>query len=151
MPNNVDDKIIRLEFDNKKFEKNVKQSLGTIDRLKKSLNFDEQSKGLKAFQKEAESFTVDDIGMKLEKLEHRFSGFGIAGATVISELTKKAMGLASSLTKAFTAPFEQMKNGGWQRAMNIKDAEFSMKGFGILGDKLTAIKEDINYAVSGTA
>lgn len=151
MANEIDNKIVRMEFDNKQFEKRVSTSLTTIEKLKKSLNFDEQTKSLNLFQKSVKTFSIDDIGASLEKLEHRFSGFGIVGMTVIQEMTKSVLNLGKTITNFLLAPLNQMKSGGWSRAMNIKDAEFAMKGLGIVGDKLTQIKDDINYAVSGTA
>lgn len=148
---NVDNRIVKMEFDNKEFEKRVSKTLSSLDKLKKSLDFDKQTQSLKGLQNEAKHFSIDEIGESLERVEHKFSGFGIAGMTVMSELTKAALNVGGKISHALLAPFEQMKNGGWQRAMNIKDAEFALKGLGVVGEKLEAIKEDINYAVSGTA
>ena len=41
MSTTVDQRIVSMEFDNRRFERNVKTSLGTIDKLKKSLKFEE--------------------------------------------------------------------------------------------------------------
>ena len=35
----VDERVVEMSFDNKRFESNVKTSMGTIDKLKDSLNF----------------------------------------------------------------------------------------------------------------
>ena len=40
MSKEVDQRIVQMQFDNAQFEKNTKQSLGTIEKLKKSLDFD---------------------------------------------------------------------------------------------------------------
>ena len=34
----VDDRVVSLEFDNKRFETNVAQTMGTLDKLKQKLN-----------------------------------------------------------------------------------------------------------------
>ena len=46
MSRQVDEKVVSMKFDNKQFEANVKTSMGTIDKLKSSLNFKGASKGL---------------------------------------------------------------------------------------------------------
>ena len=151
MSQEIDNRIVKIEFDNAKFEKNVQKSLGTINKLKESLKFNEQQKGLKAFQKSAKEFSVDDIGRSLDNLEKRFSAFGVAGMTVMSELTKSALDLGKNISNILTTPIKQAYSGGWSRAMNLKDAEFSMKGLGIVGENLESIMQDVDYAVNGAA
>ena len=40
MSKTIDNKVVSMEFDNSKFEKNVQTSMSTLDKLKKALNFD---------------------------------------------------------------------------------------------------------------
>lgn len=35
----VDSRVVEMSFDNKNFEQNVKQSISTLDKLKKALDF----------------------------------------------------------------------------------------------------------------
>lgn len=151
MSKQIDQQIVKMEFDNAKFEKNTKTTLNTLQKLKKALNFDEQTKTIKELEKAANHLTLDDVGATLDKLSEKFSVMGIAGMTVIQDLTRGFESFAKKTASALTAPLRQIQNGGWARAMKIKDAEFTMKGLNILGDKLVAIKDDIDYAVSGTA
>ena len=48
MSNVVDQRVVEMRFDNKQFEANVAQSLTTLDKLKKSLNFNGASKDRKS-------------------------------------------------------------------------------------------------------
>lgn len=148
MPNIIEDRIVKMEFDNAKFEKNVKTSLGTIDKLKKAINFDDQSKSIKELQRTANQLTLDDLDASIQNLEKHFSVMGVAGMTVVSELTKSFLNLGKSITKTLMTPFSLAKSGGWSRAMKIKDAKFSIEG---LGKSFEELKDDINDAVAGTA
>lgn len=47
MSKTVDQRVVEMSFDNRNFEKNVKTSLSTIDKLKSSLNFSGMSKRFK--------------------------------------------------------------------------------------------------------
>ena len=46
----VDERIVEMQFDNAQFEKGVRQSISTLDGLKKSLELDKASKGLSGFK-----------------------------------------------------------------------------------------------------
>ena len=46
MSRTIDQKVVEMRFDNAQFEQNVKTSMGTLDDLKKSLNFDGATRGL---------------------------------------------------------------------------------------------------------
>lgn len=46
MSKTVDEKVVSMQFDNKKFEQNVHTSLSTLDKLKKSLKLTDAAKGL---------------------------------------------------------------------------------------------------------
>lgn len=151
MSREIDNQIVKMEFDNKKFEKNVNTSLNTIQKLKKALNFDEQAKTIKELERAANHLTLDDIGATLDKLSDRFSSFGIAGMTVIQDLTRAAEKAGLKILNVLQAPLRQIETGGWSRASKIKNAEFTMRGLNIVGDKLVEIKNNINEAVSGTA
>lgn len=151
MSQEIDNEVVKLEFDNKKFEKNVHASLGTIEKLKRALNFSDQTKSMREMQKAAEQITLDDIGASLTNIAKEFSVSGIAIKKVIWDITGEVEKFAKKVGSTLMAPFNQIKNGGWTRAMKIKDAEFTMKGLEVVGDRLKAVKEDIDYAVSGTA
>ena len=46
MSKQVDERVVSMQFDNKHFEKNVQQSMSTLDKLKAKLNFKDSAKGL---------------------------------------------------------------------------------------------------------
>ena len=46
MSNEVDSRVVEMRFDNQQFERNVGQSISTLDKLKAALRLDGASKGL---------------------------------------------------------------------------------------------------------
>ena len=46
MSTTIDEKVVKMRFDNQQFESNVQTSLNTLDRLKKSLDMEGAAKGL---------------------------------------------------------------------------------------------------------
>ena len=149
---NVDERVVQMEFDNRQFEAGAKETMSTLEKLKQSLKLDESAKGFSQIDKAAKSMDLSSIGANLEALNDRFSTFGIVGMTVIQRLTNAAIDLGNKLANMVSKPLNQIKTGGWNRALNIENAMFKMSG--LLKDfeeQREKIDENINYAVSGTA
>lgn len=122
----VDEKIVLLKFNNTQFERGVKESLGTIENLKKGLN-------------------LDGIAEGVEKVSSKFSVFGAIGFTAIQKLTDSAIGFGQKIAGAVLDPLVE---GGKKRALNIEQAKFQFQGLGMDVEQSMA---DALYAVKDTA
>lgn len=158
MATEIDKRVVQMEFDNKDFEKNCKQSLSTLEKLKMALNFD-GAKGLKDVGEAAKKVDLSQISKSAEKVQVSFSAMQVAGMTAISELTKSFMNFGKNI---WDKTFGQIKKGGMARSLKIDQANFQMKALaknfdGIKDDagKLAAFMSDmgkaIDNAVTGTA
>ena len=134
-----------MRFDNKQFEQGCKESMETLDKLKKQIDSMSSGESLSALGKAANNIDLNKISDSVESLNKRFSILGIAGMTAISEITKAAMQLGKTL---LTAIPNQIKSGGWTRAMNIEQAKFQLEGLGITWDR---VGRQISNAVADTA
>lgn len=140
----IDGKVVEMKFDNSDFEKNVAQSLSTLDRLKQALNFDSLT-ALEDVGKASRSFNLAHVEDAVYTVQAGFSALQVIGITAISEITKEAMKLGATLISNVVNPIKQ---GGLNRALNIEQAKFQLNGLGIAWE---AVAEDIDYAVKGTA
>lgn len=145
MPNSVDNRVVEMQFDNSKFEKNIHQSIKSLEQLDKALQLEDATKNFNKIEKTANELDLSKLDRTLERIEYRFSTLGIAGATAVQEITKSVMGLGKKL---YDNTIGQIKSGGMARAMNIADAKFQLEGLGVAWEK---IEEDINYGVKDTA
>lgn len=134
-----------MKFDNKQFEENCKQSMNTLEKLKQKIDESSSGKALDGLNKASKNVDLSHLSASIEAVNKRFSVMGIAGMTAISEITKAAMNMAKTLV---TAVPNQIKNGGWTRAMNIENARFQLEGLGIAWSK---VGDQITSAVQGTA
>ena len=158
MSQEIDKRVVEMQFDNKQFEKNVQTSLNTIDKLKMALNFD-GAKGLDSITQAAKKMDLSNITQQTQKVQLSFSALQIAGYTMISELTKSFMNFGKNI---WNMSIGQAKSGGMARALKIEQADFKMKA---LVDKMDRFKDDsaaatqyikemgeaIDWAVTGTA
>ena len=152
MSRQVDEKVVSMKFDNKQFEANVKTSMGTIDKLKNSLNFKGASKGLEDLEKASKKVSFDDIAASVQRLENRFSVFGIAGMRIVEQFTDSVIDSVRRMSRAATSFIrEGIIQGGKRRAMNLENAHFQLQG--LLKDEaaVEAVMKNVNDSVDGTA
>lgn len=140
----TEEHVVSMRFNNKQFERNAQKSLGTIDRLKKAMNFGESAKGLKKMQDQADKFSLDKMGDQISNIEKKLSVMGVVGMSVINRLTNDAIDAGKKLVKGFLTPLNQIKTGGWARATKIDTAQFQMEG--LLQDMKKANGEMLTFA-----
>ncbi|NLD46407.1 MAG: tape measure protein [Clostridiaceae bacterium] len=102
MSREIDNRVVQMEFDNRKFESNAKESINTIDRLKQSLNFDESVNSLSKLENAGKKFSLDGIGASVDLISGRFSIMGIAGVTAIQNVVNSAINAGKNLVKSLT-------------------------------------------------
>lgn len=141
----VDNRVVEMMFDNSKFEKNVKQSMGTLDQLNSKLKQTESTKALEGLKYASKNVDLSGITDALTSITDRFSTMGIVGMTVIQELTSAGLNLAKTLVGNV---FNKIYTGGLNRAQNIEKAKFQLEGLKIAYDD---VADAIDYAVTNTA
>ena len=151
MSQTIDDRIVQLEFDNDQFEKNVSESLTTLQKLKQSLNLESSAKNLTALTDASKKVDFSTLADSVDKLSERFSTMRMVGLMALSNIVDGAMNAAKGIGKILTAPIQQMKTGGWNRAANLEQANFMLKGLLKDADKVQAVMKDVNTSVDGTA
>ena len=152
MSKTVDERVVQMKFDNRQFEQGVSKTITTLEKFREKLNLAGASKSLDEVQKSAndlnKNMNFNNAEKSLSALEKRFSTLGIAGMTVIQNITTSLMNLAG---KAFNFTIGGITNGGLTRAMKLQDARFQLQG--LLKD-LNAVEDvmkDVNYGVTDTA
>ena len=102
MSNEIDERIVQMQFNNQQFENGVKESLGTIEKLKKGLQLDESAKNLAALQSAGDKFSLAGIANGVDTIASKFSAFGIMGITMLSNLTTAAVNAGTQIVKSLT-------------------------------------------------
>ena len=134
MATEIDKRVVQMQFDNKEFEKNCKQSLTTLEKLKMALNFD-GAKGLESMGKAAAKVDLSHLSKGADVVKVKFDALQVAGMTAIQELTR---GLINFGRNIWANTFGQIKTGGWARSLKIDQANFQMKA---LAKNLDAVKQ----------
>lgn len=97
----IDERVVEMKFNNADFEKNVAQSMATLDNLKKSLNFD-SAKSLEELGKASKNFTLTGVTETISEATTKFSALEIAGVTAIAKITSAAMDFGAKFVKSLS-------------------------------------------------
>lgn len=153
MANVVDERIVKMEFDNKEFERNISKSLSSLDSFNKKLNdlkapdsFDELPDKFNRFTR-----SFEDSAKIIENISNKFD----FGQTFFRGLTTNLSNDVYKSIKSVIGVFNKVpsiiKNGGWDRALKIENAQFLMNGVLKDANKVALVMKEVDYGVSGTA
>ena len=106
---NVDQRIVQMQFDNAQFEQGVGTTLGTLDKLKKSLDFTGQASSLSNLSSSIGRFTTAPLVSSLETAKSGFSALEVAAITAVSNITTRVQMMGERLVSAVT--IDPMKTG----------------------------------------
>lgn len=98
----VDDRVVSMQFDNKSFEQRISATLGSIEKLKKSLDFANENRNLSGLSKAAGSFNMDGLGVAADHIASKFTAMGAIAFSVINNLTTRALDAGLRIVKAFS-------------------------------------------------
>jgi len=148
LSNTIDQKVVEMRFDNDQFERNVKTSLSTLEKLKQSLKLESASKGFEEIDNSANKISFEGLLTNVENISKRFSAFGIIGMRVIENLTDGIINLSNTAISFLT---DSVIEGGINRAFNIENAHFMLQGLLKDEEKVKEIMDQASESVDGTA
>ena len=98
----IDQRIVDMRFNNKQFESGIKESLGSLDRLKKGLNLDQATASLRKLGNAGQNFSLSGMASGISHISGKFSALGAIGFTVLQNLTNAAVNFAKQTISSFT-------------------------------------------------
>ena len=105
MSKTIDERVVSMKFDNSNFEKNVKTSMSTLDKLKQSLHFKGATKGLEDVNSAANKVNtsgLSGLGSGIEAVRLKFSALQVVGVTALASLTNQALTAGKQIASALT-------------------------------------------------
>ena len=102
MSKTIDEKVVEMRFDNKDFEKNVGQTMSTLDKFKQKLNLSGASKGLEDINKASNKVDMRGMSSAIESVQAKFSALQVAGITALANITNSAVNAGKRIVSALT-------------------------------------------------
>lgn len=97
MSKTIDQRVVEMRFDNANFEKNVSTSMSTLDKLKKSLKFEDSAKGFENISKAAGRVDMGGLSNGVESVRLKFSALEVMAVTALQNITNSAVNAGKRL------------------------------------------------------
>jgi len=142
MSNTIDNRIVQMDFQNEKFSKGVDNTLKDISSLNKGLNFADSTKGLENIDRAIGKVSFGPMAQALEDIKSRFSIMGIAGITIISNITTKLLQMGEQLVRTFA--IDPIASGFSEYELKLNSVQTIMAGTGESLQTVTGYLNELN-------
>ncbi|MET0786276.1 MAG: tape measure protein [Paenisporosarcina sp.] len=113
----VDNRIVKMEFDNASFEHKINSTIASLGQLDKALKMEGAKKGLSDVSEAAGRFHMGRIGDAITGIASKFEALGVIGITVLTNLTNKAVNAGLQMAKSLS--LESVISGFKEYELNI--------------------------------
>ena len=102
MSKTIDERVLEMRFDNAHFEKNVAQSMSTLDKLKQKLNFKGANDSLSSLEKASRNVNMTGLSGAVDTVHAKFSALEVMGVTALANITNSAVNAGKRMVSALT-------------------------------------------------
>lgn len=151
MSYDVEDKVVRMQFDNSDFQPNIDASIRSLGELEKALRYaDGTTANFNGTEKKFDhlSNSIGNTLISVDKLTQGFSAMGVAAVTVISDITRKIEGMGfNTLNSLFVTP---IKAGFAKYGDQISSTQVIMNNTGETIDRVKGSLQELNEYANKT-
>lgn len=138
----VDDRVVRMEFDNKQFESGVSTTMSTLQKLNEALKFRGAAAGFDDVQRASASLNFAPLNDSLWQVQQNFSFFGEFVRTVFDRISNQIINLGSTMVRELTtAP---LKAGFDEYQLQMNSTQTIMASTGKSIDEVTGYLDQLN-------
>ena len=142
----VDERVVRLDFDNEQFERKVGVSSKTVEKLKQSLNFDNTNKKLLSLNDAAKKIDFAPISTGIDSVKMEFSALQVAAVTAMSRVTNAVIDTGKNLVYKFN--IEPITSGLQEYETQINSVQTILANTqdkGTTLDQVNAALDELNH------
>lgn len=142
----IDERVVRMKFDNAQFGTGVSSTLKQLDQLNKALGLEGASKGLEEVSAAAGRFSTAGAQEQVSGLGQKFSALEVAAITALSNIVNKAVNAGLSLAKSLS--IEPVLSGFHEYETNLNSVQTILANTGLKGAeglaKVNQALQDLN-------
>ena len=126
MSTNIEQNVVKMEFDNKAFERNVSQSMSTLGKLKKALKLDGVGDSLDKVSEKASKVNLAPLQNGVEQVKLKFSAMQVAAVTALTNIVNKAVATGEQVIKSLT--IDPVMDGFKEYELKMNSVQTMMNG-----------------------
>ena len=139
----IDERIVRMKFDNAQFGTGAASTLKQLDQLKAALKLDGASQGLDQVSGQLGRFSTAGAQEQVGTLAAKFSALQIAAITALSNIVNKAVNAGTELVHSLT--LEPIMSGFHEYETNLNSIQTILANTGLKGaEGLQKVNDKLN-------
>lgn len=127
----IDERVVRMKFDNAQFGTGVSSTLKQLDQLKSALALEGASKGLEEVGYAAGKFSTSGAQEQVSALGQKFSALQIAAFAALTNIVNKAVDAGLAIAKSLT--IEPVTSGFHEYETNLNSIQTILANTGLKG------------------
>lgn len=128
MSQEVDERVVEMRFDNAQFEKNVHQTMQSLEKLNDNLQLDGAEKSFEKISDASAKVDFDEMQGALDNLSGKFSAVEVMGVAALSHITRQAVDTGEKLVKSLS--LDQVTSGWNKYAQKTASVQTIMNATG---------------------
>ena len=98
----IDQRVVEMQFENRKFEKGVQETINSLEKLENKLQFKDGEKGFDRVSAAANSMRLDQIESGVDSITNKFTLMGNIGLQVLQRISNAVVDTGEKILKMFT-------------------------------------------------
>lgn len=149
MSRSVDERVVKMQFDNANFEKNCSQTMSTLDKFRQKLDFTGAEKGLQQLENATRNTSFSGLTNGIEQVSVKFDAMAVVGIRALQRITDAAMSAGSNLVKSLSV--DQITSGFNKYEEKTKAVQTIMFATGDSIDVVNKQLEKLNWFTDETS
>lgn len=138
----TDDRVVNMQFDNAVFEKNLAQTMRSIEQLQKSLDFQNAATGIDKVNDAASKFSMEKVTAGIENVSGKFIALTTVGVAALTKITDAAFEAGSKVAHAFV--IDPAKQGFQEYETKIGSIQTILANTARYGTKLPEVADNLD-------
>lgn len=148
MSKKIDERVVEMRFDNARFERNVAESMSTLEKLKKSLKLENAAKGFEDIDRAASKLNFKTLGDAIDTVGVKFSALQVVAVTALANIVNRAVDTGIQLVKALSV--DQIA-AGWEKFGNKTTSVATLRAQGYSMDEVEEQLKRLNWFTDETS
>lgn len=149
MNSNIEERVVEMQFDNKKFEKNARDTMKTLDALEKSLDLKGASKSFEDLDRSIKKVDTSHLSDAIDAVTNKFSLFGTIGDQILRNLTDRFADMAVNWAKSMT--IGQLQSGWSKYEAKTQAVQVIMHSTGKSIEDVNDVLQDLTQYTDDTS
>lgn len=140
MSKTIDQKVVQMQFDNQNFEKNAKETMSTLDKLKAALKFDGAKSGVDELNKSIKGIDFSQAEIAATKAGFHIQDVWLKISNVLEyQIARKIISIGENMAKSLT--LDQVTAGFGEYELKMGSIQTIMAG---TGESLATVSKYLN-------